>query len=334
MAALAFGTVQLGEAYGRHPQLPSAEDAVALLLEAAMAGVVALDTASNYGLAEERVGLAVRQLPAEHTRWQVVTKIDEVEAARATQLEDAVDRSVALSLQRLGVASLDCCCIHNFEMWLAHDRAAWRRLCHHRDLLGTVGRCGVSVATFTEALACLADPSVQHIQLPVSLLDHRWRHLRAPTHGPGTGGASFEEVITRAVRDRGVTVHARSCFLQGTLVNDTPLWPEWTVVEGWPQRVLEPIDRLVRALNRSSRADLCVAYARALPWVTHVLIGMRSSQQLAENLALFDSKKCPPLSRTQVAMVERQLPYVSERLLSPWLWNETAWGKVKAAARL
>lgn len=335
MAALAFGTVQLGEAYGRHPQLPSADDAVAVLLEAASAkngAVAALDTASNYGLAEERIGQALTQLSPLQPRWEIVTKIDEVEGSSAAQLEGAVDRSVALSQERLCMTTLDCCCIHNFEMWSARNSAAWRRLCYHRDVLGTVRRCGVSVATYEEALVCLADADVQHIQLPVNLLDRRWRHLHTAKSQAENGDASFEEVITNAVRKRDVTVHARSSFLQGVLVNDSKLWPEWAVAEGWPQRVLEPLDHLVGELSRASRADLCVAYVRALPWVTHVLIGMRSLEQLAENLALFDSDACFPLTQAQVATVERQMPEVSARLVSPWLWNGVAWAHASAAS--
>ena len=62
-------------------------------------------------------------------------------------------------------------------MWRAHGGSAWKQLCHHRDVLGTVGRCGVSVGSCEEALACLADRNVQHIQLPVNLLDYRWKDL-------------------------------------------------------------------------------------------------------------------------------------------------------------
>ena len=158
-----------------------------------------------------------------------------------------------------------------------------------------MGRCGVSVGSCEEALACLADDSVQHIQLPVNLLDYRWREM-----------PRFEAAMTEAVEERGVTVHARSCFLQGTPVTDGPLWPEWAQDEGWPDRVLPPLDALVSELGRQSRADLCVAYARALPRVTHVLIGMRSISQLNQNLPLFDNVS----SLIPVAMFLTFLPFV------------------------
>ena len=64
-------------------------------------------------------------------------------------------------------------------------------------------------------------------------------------------------------------------------------------------------DGLVSSLGRKSRADLCIAYARGLSFVTHVLIGMRSVEQLHENLSLFED--CAPLTAEEVA-ADVQLP--------------------------
>ena len=248
-------------------------------------------------------------------RWEVVTKIDEVVDQDAAELAATVDESVATSQRRLGLDVVDTICIHNFDMYRAHGGAAWKRLLHHRDSLGTVRRCGVSLATVDEAIACLADDDVQHIQLPLNLLDYRWR------------AADFRAAMARR---SDVTIHARSAFLQGTLINDASLWPEWAQEEGWPARVLEPLDGLVSSLGRKSRADLCIAYARGLSFVTHVLIGMRSVEQLHENLSLFED--CAPLTAEEVAVVEAEMPMVSERLVSPWLWSDAGWEAHQQAA--
>ena len=245
----------------------------------------------------------------------MVTKIDEVVDQDAAELAATVDESVATSQKRLGLDVVDTVCIHNFDMYRAHGGAAWKRLLHHRDSLGTVRRCGVSLATVDEAIACLADGDVQHIQLPLNLLDYRWRAV------------DFRAAMARR---SDVTIHARSAFLQGTLINDAALWPEWAQEEGWPARVLEPLDGLVSSLGRKSRADLCIAYARGLSFVTHVLIGMRSIEQLHENLSLFED--CAPLTDEEVAAVEAGMPVVSERLVSPWLWSDAGWEAHQQAA--
>ena len=155
--------------------------------------------------------------------------------------------------------------IHNVDMWLAFDKAAWRRLIYHRDELGTVRRIGVSTATIDEVLLVLADADTQHIQMAVNLLD--WRHR----------DSSFQAAIdTRP----DVTIHARSAFLQGVLLNEEDRWPEWAIAEGWAARILPPLDGLVAELGRRSRADLCLAYTRGIPWVTQVLVGVRTVEQV------------------------------------------------------
>jgi hypothetical protein len=125
-------------------------------------------------------------------------------------------------------------------MYTAGEGAAWRRVCYHRDVLGTVKLCGVSVATYDEALLSLADPAVQHMQLPLNLLVAGWRKRpppklvsQRPSRSELRSGLRLESCLarfTRAVQERGVTVHARSYFLQGTLVNDAQLWPRWAEV--------------------------------------------------------------------------------------------------------
>jgi hypothetical protein len=44
--------------------------------------------------------------------------------------------------------------------------------------------------------------------------------------------------------------------------------------------VLAALDGLVGSLGRRGRADLCCAYVRGTPWVSQLLIGIRSSVQL------------------------------------------------------
>ena len=62
-----------------------------------------------------------------------------------------------------------------------------------------------------------------------------------------------------------------------------------------------------------------------------MLIGMRSTSQLNENLPLFDNTLCPPLTAAEIAAVDEALPRATERMISPWLWSEASWGVFRAA---
>ncbi len=79
VSTLGLGTVKLGRNQGvKYPQpfeLPSDQQALALLELAWDLGINLLDTAPAYGLSEERLGRLLRQCRRD---WVIVTKVGEV----------------------------------------------------------------------------------------------------------------------------------------------------------------------------------------------------------------------------------------------------------------
>jgi spore coat polysaccharide biosynthesis protein SpsF len=180
----------------------------------------------------------------------------------------------------------------------------WTTVKEFRDE-GAIYDLGVSVYSPQEALQAIADRDVRHIQLPFNLLDWRWRS---------------SGVIEALAKRPGITVHARSAFLQGLLAAGTDArWPEVDGVD--PAELSDRLLRLARDLDRDSVADLCLAYVRAQPWIDGIVVGMETLHQLALNLALF---KRPALTQDQIAEVDATLPHASERLLNPALWAKAA----------
>jgi aryl-alcohol dehydrogenase-like predicted oxidoreductase len=111
-----------------------------------------------------------------------------------------------------------------------------------------------------------------------------------------------------------VAIHVRSVFLQGLLLNPAERWPSW--VETAPQLCAD-IRHVTESLQRASAADLCIAFVRAFPWVTSLVVGVESAAQLAE---LLWCARQPPLSAAQAAKVSETFSPVNERLLNPSLW--------------
>ena len=153
-------------------------------------------------------------------------------------------------------------------------------------------------------IEALADPETGHIQVPFNVLDWRW------------GEAGIAEVCAKRP---DVTVHARSCFLQGILC--------CTSEERWPARFgrdlakgyVAKLGMLATKLGRKNQADLCLAYSRAQPWITEVLVGAETLEQLEELLELC---KTPPLTAEQVEEVNATLPRAPPELLNPGKWLE------------
>jgi len=301
---MSLGTVQLGMPYGiaNHTGRPDAAAAADIVQTARMGGVTHFDTARAYGESEQVLGEALPS-PGPGDAVTVVTKLPPVPAnLDAAAISDWVRQNVARSAEALRRPRLDVLMLHR---WQDRDRASgsvWRALSELRDA-GKIGALGASVQDVAEAMSALADPDVRHLQLPVNLLDWRWRAEAFPR--------------ARAAR-RDLVVHARSALLQGVLALEPARWP---AVDGLaPAAVGASLARLASDCDRASVRDLAFAYVRALPWVDTVVVGAERVDQVIANIDLFSR---PPLTPEQVAQVGSALPSVPEALLNPALWPAT-----------
>lgn len=271
MEKLALGTVQLGTAYGASNTtgLPSEEEAIGIVHLACSAGVAVLDTAHDYGLSEERIGAALLAMPAAERPW-VVTKVTAAVNDTKTNAEAATiaRQSLATSRERLQVATLDTVLLHHFRMYSEHDGAAWSVL-REAKAKGEIQRIGCSTYLPSEVMQALADPDMQHIQLPFNL-------LAFPFKTP-------EFAAALAARP-DVTIHVRSIYLQGVLITDRTRWPAFAVESGLADEVLMALDALVVQLGREDKVDLTLAYARGIPWISQVVLGAETPEQVRDNV--------------------------------------------------
>jgi aryl-alcohol dehydrogenase-like predicted oxidoreductase/spore coat polysaccharide biosynthesis protein SpsF (cytidylyltransferase family) len=299
---LVLGTAQLGMDYGRVNSVgkPSKQDAVAIVRHAIAHGVNVIDTARAYGKAETVVGEALTG--SWWSRARIVTKLALTGVAEETHKSDVrlrVDASVDASCRALRSDSLDTVLLHN---WAHHDLcygAVWQRLREHQAE-GRISILGASVYQPHEALAALADPTVQHLQIPMNILDWRWTPL-----------------LKRAIAERpDVIVHARSALLQGILVHPADRWP---VIPGFNSAdCARKLRAMAEKFGREDVADLCIAYVRSLPWITSVVVGCETLEQLEQNLRLFLR---PKLKSEEVEELEYALPKAPEELLNPAKWH-------------
>lgn len=289
VAMLALGTVQLGVPYGaaNHTGMPSEAEAIALVHQAAEAGITLIDTAQGYGLSEARIGKA--RLPKHIT---ISTKISPT-IDSAKDIPDALNAScTALKRDRLDVVML--------HRW-AQYAPLWPALVAQKQQ-GKIGQLGASISTPEEAISALAVPEVTFIQLPCNILDWRW-------HTP--------EITAAFMRRHDVHIQVRSALLQGLLAGgDAAQWPLWCTAKN---AILTHLDALVAQLNRPSRLALCYAYLRALPWIHSIVVGMETPAQLQENHQLFT---LPALDNTGIEAAKTCFTpsTVPVQLLNPAEW--------------
>jgi spore coat polysaccharide biosynthesis protein SpsF (cytidylyltransferase family)/aryl-alcohol dehydrogenase-like predicted oxidoreductase len=303
---MTLGTAQLGMEYGiaNRAGQPARALAIRMVRQAIAHGVTTLDTARAYGEAEAVLGEALGG--AWRSRVEVISKLDPLDSlphnADETFVRAAVEESVRRSCEALRMERLSTLLLHRAHHQRAWGGAAWRRLVEMRDE-GTIGTLGASVYEPREALDVLQDEAVRHLQIPMNVLDWRWK---------ASG-------VDRALAERpDVVVHARSALLQGLLADpETPgNWP--ASVEYDVSLCLRQLRGLAVKFGRESVTDLCFAYVRSQPWITSVVVGCETLGQVNENLRLFCLSK---LSAEQCAEIENSLPRAPGNLLNPSQWK-------------
>ncbi|HEX5741216.1 MAG TPA: aldo/keto reductase [Pilimelia sp.] len=293
-SALVLGATQLG-GYGAAGGPPVGQ--VADLLGAAVAlGVTHVDTARAFGTGERRLGAA---LPGHALEMVSRVAAPTDQGADAARLGSAVEDSVAGSLRDLGVSRLTPL-LPGVGVALAAGGAAWAALRRLRAE-GVATRIGVVVRRPADLPVALDLPDLDYLQLPCNILDWRWL---AP------------EVTAALCRRPDLVVTVRSAFLQGLLAAGRSVrWPGLPD----PQRdaLVDALDAVAAELGRS-RDELCLAYVRALPWVTSVVVAAESADQLRQHATLTAG---PPLTTGEREWVRSALPAVPEELLDPTRWR-------------
>lgn len=299
---LTLGTVQLGLPYGavNDSGQPSATQAIEIVRTALESGVTTVDTARVYGDAEAVLGRALSGISQD---VRIITKLNLAGIIEATPQKDAlarVDASIAASCAALRRSTLDVVMLHGWEQRHAWDGAVWRRLLE-LQAESKIQSLGASVYHPCEAMAALRDPEIRYLQIPMNVLDWRWK----------------EAGVDRAIAHRwDVAIYARSALLQGILAHPAERWPQ--IGGSIAGACVLQLASFVKKIGRESVKDLCFAYVRALPWIASVVVGCETLQQLRENLRLFSN---PPLTTTQCEELESTMPRVPEDLLNPSRWN-------------
>ena len=198
---LGLGTVQFGRDYGisNSRGICSLDTIRAILSMAHSEGVKLLDTAADYGISEENIGICSN----EQEIFKVVTKVSKLRTNLAPKADIArIEKSLRRSLARQGQNSVYGLLIHSAnDLFGSNGNEVWDellRLCS----FGLATKIGVSVYNAEELDSVLAQFPIDLVQLPLNVFDQR---LIKSGH--------IRELVSR-----GIEIHARSIFLQGALL--------------------------------------------------------------------------------------------------------------------
>lgn len=278
MSRLVLGTAQWGNPYGvtnARGRL-SDSDISEIVRVAHYRGISEVDTARGYGDSEARLRPFVSD-------FAVTTKI--------SGSDEAVNE-IERSLTELGISRLDSVLVHDWESLDSDSRVAVvRGLGQARDA-GLVERVGVSVygqdgiESAIEVFAA-GDVELGALQVPANPIDRR------------LDGSN----LLTDLRASGAHITVRSAFLQGVLLADSGRWTDNDDVQAFRSWADDSGISPLRA---------CLGHVRALPWASHVVVGVTSAQELTEVCDAWDS--------CEVGLLPVSLASSNLELIDPRRW--------------
>ena len=299
LSRFSLGTVQIGMTYGlgEHKEKPSEEAAFDLLDQAMAQGIDNLDTANNYGDAEAVIGrwLSRRRQNNQTLPW-IVTKIGPMKHGSFDILRDDILRQTEDCCKNLGVETLDCLMLHNFEDY-EQDPDAVRKVFEEMKQQNLYRYSAIS-AYSRHDYGMIAGSGFDATQIPLNVFD--WGQIE-------NGGI---EKIAKA----GMMVFIRSVFLQG-LVFHTPedLDPRMDFCVPFLRRYHE----LCKEFEVSAPV-LALSFVLSVPGVTTAVLGCDTAQQVAQNCALFD--QTVSLTEEQMKLLHDAFANIDPRVINPGCW--------------
>nr|WP_295869222.1 aldo/keto reductase [uncultured Chitinophaga sp.] len=258
MGKLVLGTVQFGLKYGINNQSgqPTGEEVHRILTVARENYITTLDTADDYGNAQELIAQYHQRNP-QTAAFDIISKL-----SHNFNPSHSVEQHIKERIRLLGIPRFAAYMFHSFGMFVRHPELLNGFLAL-KDA-GLISKIGISVYTNAELEMVMKNDSIDIIQLPFNLLDNY----------------SQKGAILETAKSRNKEIHVRSIYLQGLFFMDG------TRIPSGLQNLrpyLEKIHQLAEDAG-TSIARLSLQYVCNKPFVDKVLIGVDTLEQLQLNL--------------------------------------------------
>lgn len=296
MIDLVIGTAQLGLTYGKTniTGKPTSELSKQIIKYAIDNNIKTFDTAREYGDSEQILS-SVNDYTNDTC---IITKLCKFDYNNILESEiiDKVYESINTSMRNLNINKLPVLLLHDYKYYT--NIVIWNTLIKIRNE-GTIGKLGVSVYNIDEAIAVLKDNYVEHIQLPINILDSYWDN---------------KEFLDLIKKKNNITIHVRSIFLQGILLNNETYWPKNCNAKYY----IETLEIFQKRFKFSSKLELCLAYVKSLNWINGIIIGIETTEQLKYNIELFN--KVRKLKEEELNIIKLTFKNTPTKLLDPRVW--------------
>lgn len=269
VSRLALGTVELGMDYGipapGHFGKPDPADAIRLVHAAIDAGLTFIDTARAYGTSEEVLGLALQDRRERVVLASKVMTQLPAEQQTPSSLAEHMRTSLDASLRALRTDVLDIWQIHNVDEVALGQIETIARIFEDAQQAGKVRFAGGSFYGATLPTRALENDIFDVMQVTYSVLDQRI-------------GDAF---LPRAAA-HGVGIIVRSILLKGALTARGDYLPDRLAPLAKASRQFRT--HVADELPNVTAPQAAIAFGLANPHIHSVLVGVRSVDEIAENV--------------------------------------------------
>lgn len=295
---LCLGTVQFGMDYGIAGQKkPSLQEAVRILDYATQNGILTIDTANAYGVAEDVVGEFIGKKTVPRSKLFLISKLKPnlLDEVKESQYYDTMKSNLVSTLQRLRTDYLDSYLLHS-SRYIFNDKIIDTLSRFQRD--GYAKHVGVSVYETEEAKKCIQRQNVDFMQLPFSIFDQRM----------------LKEGIFQMAKGMNTQIHSRSAFIQGLILMEEKNVPPF-LEKAKP--IIRKIDELCSKFG-ISRIALAMGFVKEQNAVSHLVFGVDNLEQLKEDIKCFANS----IPANIINEIGREFADIEADIVMPSLWKK------------
>ena len=256
MSNFIVGTANFGQEYGvaNRGKSLSKDELKELIIWSQKNGMNHFDTAQTYGDAQKILGSFL-----DHSlKPDVDSKLDK----RSCRSREDILKMAKDIKKSLGIEQISTLYLHSELVLKSSSTADISAGLKEILELGIAKRVGISIYTKDAILFCKkAIPELSVFQVPENICDRRL----------------ITSTTIQRLSDEGIIFNVRSIFLQGLLLNPTylPLSLQSSSTK------LQELTLFAKE-NSMSVLELCVAYAKSIPWARGIIVGAASLDQLKE----------------------------------------------------
>ncbi|MCP4650686.1 MAG: aldo/keto reductase [PVC group bacterium] len=292
--SIVLGTVQLGFSYGiaNKTGQPDQETVNNIVRIAWKQGIREFDTAQDYGVSEQVLGIAFEKLGIS-SQARVISKIDpEIDHCD----REVMVKAVETSLTKMCIPNLFGLMLHKEELLEQWSKGLKDIFLGFRTS-GKVKKLGVSVYSPDKAEEALNLEGIDLVQIPSNILDRRFERKNI-----------FELANTKKKQ-----IYIRSVFLQGLILMGEGEIPDYML---FAKPIIDKIKQLSLKLNMSKQ-ELALLYLKQKAPDAKLVIGSETSQQVMKNVDCWRKDA----SKELVSSVSETFDQVDEKILNPSLWR-------------